>query len=551
MLELATGEGKSLVIAAIAVIKSLQGFKVDIACSSPILAVRDMEEWRDFYKFFELESSVITSTSRSMVKEVYKRDIVYGTVHEFSADVLKQEFDKNITRDKRQFECLIIDEVDNLTIDNCLHETLLSSKATGMHHLNSLFITIWQHVIGFFPIPGENGFFNSPQFFVNAIQSLLNVETVESDKNNQPSEESFLDGFFGILDTISKDKKLKSLEQIRLAYEQSQTKEQFLNESRDIMRKEFSSMEEFSFEEKILNILTETFEIIANFYVIDKNNHPKLIRKTPTTSNRIIIFPNGDIALYYSNKEAEDLIQNEVLKTLCAENKIKTKEDREIFIPLYLHQHVRKMTPKFIKNAFSVAYVLNEGEHYKISKSLDSNGSDNSQYDSAISIDLVSTGMLQKTMKYSGGIQQFLEMKHQLALSEPTLTTNFMSNFCFYKRFKNIYGLSGTLGNDSDKSFLREELELTSQKIPSHKGSSTRFLEPLIEEEEDVWRSQVIEDAVAVAMRGQAVLIICKDMNNAETFHEYLLKKKKYDQQKIIPYWKDDVHNLPDKVQTK
>ena len=144
------------------------------------------------------------------------------------------------------------------------------------------------------------------------------------------------------------------------------------------------------------------------------------------------------------------------------------------------------MTPKFIENAFSVAYVLNEGEHYKISKSLDSKGSDNSQYDSAISIDLVSTGMLQKTMKYSGGIQQFLEMKHQLALSEPTLTTNFISNFCFYKRFKNIYGLSGTLGNDSDQNFLREELELTSQKIPSHKGSSTRILESLIEEEEDV-----------------------------------------------------------------
>ena len=543
LLELATGEGKSLVIAALATIKALQGIKIEVACSSSILAMRDQNEWKSFFDVFGLKSSVISNISRSMVREVYECDIVYGTVHDFSADVLKQEFDGQTTRSKRQFECLIIDEVDNMTIDNCLQQTLLSSKATGMHHLNSLFIKIWQHVIGFFPLPDEVGFFNSPQFFVTGIQSLLNLEVSgESRDNDKKADESLLDGFFGILSIISKDGKFTSFDKIEHAYKKSESRDQFMKNCRDIIKEELTSNEEFSFERNICNILTDTFEIDANIYVIDENNWPKRFYKSQTSSNKMIIFPNGDIALYFSKKETEELIQKEVLKVLDQERTL---------IPTYLHPHVRKMTPKFIENAFLVAYSFNEGEHYKISKSLDANGSDDAQYDSAISVDFISTGMLQKNMKYSGGIQQFLEMKHQLAMSEVTLTTNFISNFCFYQRYNTIFGLTGTLGNEADKVFLQEELDLNSFTVPSHKESRIRYCPILIEETEELWRTQVIENAVAVASSGQAVLIICNDMNTAEAFNEYLLKITKYEEKKIVCYWMDDVHKLPDKVKSK
>lgn len=524
-----------------AVIKALKGIKVDIACSSSILANRDEKDWRAFFDYFGLKSSVISCKSKSKVKENYECNIVYGTVHDFTADVLKQEFDGKTTRSKRQFECLIIDEVDNLTIDNCLHQTLLSSKATGMHHLNSLFVRIWQHVIGFYPLPEDNGFFNSPQFFINGIQSLLNLEAPESEDKSKTSDENFFDGFFGILSIIDEKGQFKSFTKVKEAYENSESKEQFMEECKEIIKQEFTSNEECSFEKKICEILKEVFEIDANIYVIDENNFPKQIHKSRKLESKIIIFPNGNLALFFTRPEAIEIIQKEVLKIL-------NETDKTILIPTYLHTHVKKMTPKFIENAFLVAYSFNEGEHYKISKSLDANGSDNVQYDSAISVDLISTGMLQKNMKYSGGIQQFLEMKHQLAMSEVTLTTNFMSNFCFYLRYKGIYGLTGTLGTEADKEFLHEKLELDSYMIPSHKESRIRYCPILIKETDELWKNQVTEDAVAVAQSGQAVLLICNDMNTAEGFHKHLHDQTKYKSEKIISYWMDDVHNLPDKV---
>ena len=101
------------------------------------------------------------------------------------------------------------------------------------------------------------------------------------------------------------------------------------------------------------------------------------------------------------------------------------------------------MLPRFIKNAIDVAFVYQEGISYKIATSSDSmedpagGGGGQQKYDAIIPVDFASTGVLEKNKRYSEGIQQFLEMKHQLALSDVTMTTNFMSNFSFYRRQSN------------------------------------------------------------------------------------------------------------------
>ena len=122
LLELATGEGKTLVIATFASIKALVngGRKVDIACSSSILAEADAVECQEFYKYLGLTSSHLPSNEDRMAKRAaYQADIVYGTVADFSADILKKKFDEVDMRNGRDVDecCLIVDEVDNLTID--------------------------------------------------------------------------------------------------------------------------------------------------------------------------------------------------------------------------------------------------------------------------------------------------------------------------------------------------------------------------------------------------------------------------------------------------
>ena len=546
LIELATGEGKSLVIAALAVVKSLNGVKVDIACSSPILAQRDEQDWRSFYSFFGLNSAAISNASRSQVQETYKKDIVYGTVHDFSADVLKQEFEGTKTRHQRGFKCLVIDEVDNLTIDNCLHQTLLSSKATGLHHLRSLFVKIWQYVIGFPPLPSNKGYFNSPQYFINAIKSLIGEaedDSQDKKKKEEKKGDHLLSGFFGVLLKLQEERKVDCMEEIKEVYEKSESMKDFMSQCEKTINSHLLKNTAGTLQESIMDIMLTTFEIDANVYILKEDNTPGLQHTATTkTDKNLIIFPNGHIGLYFEKDKAYELIENKILEMIDSND-----PHNSLMIPTYLKMHAKKMLPTYIENGFLVAYNYSEGEHYKISKSLDAKGSDDSQFDSAISVDLISTGILQKNMKYSGGIQQFLEMKHHLALSEVTLTTNFMSNFSFYNRYKQLFGLTGTLGNDSDKLFLQEKLDLASQQIPSHKVSEVRKCPLLVKGSIDAWLEQIVEDATSVAMSGQCVLVVCNDMNTAEQVYKNITEKPN-EKIKVFKYWLDDVHNLPEKV---
>ena len=77
-------------------------------------------ECQEFYKYLGLTSSHLPSNEdRDAVKAAYQADIVYGTVADFSADILKEKFDEIDMRNDRVVQecCLIVDEVDNLTID--------------------------------------------------------------------------------------------------------------------------------------------------------------------------------------------------------------------------------------------------------------------------------------------------------------------------------------------------------------------------------------------------------------------------------------------------
>lgn len=58
--QISTGEGKSLIIAILAVIMNLLGYTVDVVTSSKVLAERDAKEFNVFYNnYFDIDSTNI------------------------------------------------------------------------------------------------------------------------------------------------------------------------------------------------------------------------------------------------------------------------------------------------------------------------------------------------------------------------------------------------------------------------------------------------------------------------------------------------------------
>ena len=149
LLQVATGSGKSTIIAVIAVLHAIIGKSVDVYTSSPVLAERDAREWSAFYTLFRLDCDHNGDKGSGYVrgeKACYKKQIVYGDTSQFQFDTLRDEYSGLKTRAGRQYGCAIVDEVDSMLIDDSSKLARLSSTLPGMDLLQILYHLTWKRL---------------------------------------------------------------------------------------------------------------------------------------------------------------------------------------------------------------------------------------------------------------------------------------------------------------------------------------------------------------------------------------------------------------------
>ncbi|CAF4986969.1 unnamed protein product [Rotaria sp. Silwood1] len=151
LLQVATGEGKSIVISILAIIYALRDNTVDIITSTPVLAERDSIERCAFYNMFGFECSnnndkLIYSTGP---KACYKKQIVYGEVAQFQFDMLRTEYSQLNTLAGRQCQVALVDEVDSMLIDDSSKIAKLATTIPGMDQLQIIYHFLWHQLITF------------------------------------------------------------------------------------------------------------------------------------------------------------------------------------------------------------------------------------------------------------------------------------------------------------------------------------------------------------------------------------------------------------------
>ncbi|MDR3291723.1 MAG: hypothetical protein LBT10_06205, partial [Methanobrevibacter sp.] len=146
--QIQTGEGKTTIVSILAAIKALQGKTVDVITSNPVLASDGIKDKQLFYDLLSLSATTnnLDENYKSGERECYKADIVYGSIGNFQFDYLKDSFLGLKTRAGRLFECIILDEVDSMIIDNASHIAKLSGPLPGMESFKYVYIKIWQEL---------------------------------------------------------------------------------------------------------------------------------------------------------------------------------------------------------------------------------------------------------------------------------------------------------------------------------------------------------------------------------------------------------------------
>ncbi len=123
IVEMNTGEGKTLTALLPLYLFSLKGRGVLLATANDYLASRDAEGASEILSLLGRSVGVVTGGSEPDArKKAYHCDITYGTANEFGFDVLR---DRGYTRSNQLYACvgrgelhaLIVDEADSLLID--------------------------------------------------------------------------------------------------------------------------------------------------------------------------------------------------------------------------------------------------------------------------------------------------------------------------------------------------------------------------------------------------------------------------------------------------
>ena len=149
-------------------------------------------------------------------------------------------------------------------------------------------------------------------------------------------------------------------------------------------------------------------------------------------------------------------------------------QEKKLQIPKNYEQFYAAQKSKWISNAIE-ALNYQENIHYIV------------QEGQIKPVDYYSTGIVQSATNWSDGLHQFLQIKHNLKMTSETFTTNFLSNIGFINNYKNIYGLTGTLGSDKAKRVLREVYNVELVHIPPTRQKQYLELEPIVLGNEVQW----------------------------------------------------------------
>lgn len=438
--QVSTGEGKSLIVVSVAIVKSLlKEEKVDIITSSSVLAKRDAETNRDIFNLFGINVSHNCSEDAEKRRMVYSGNpVVYGDLANFQRDYLLDRFYQKQILGDRNFQNVIVDEVDSMLLDKGNNMLYLSHNLADFDKLESVYIFIWQWI-------------NRPARDYADLKHAFDADAIK---------EAIMWNIHGMIkpeDIEKLDSKLSDGDK-RIIWER-------LVEAGLVEYNSKLCVKEID-KQVVKDLLKPEFERYA-----DRMNY---------------------------------LIQE------CIER------EKHIHIPNHLVSFVEQHLDSWITSAIT-AFYMQPGRDYVVD--VDRSGTRAELNPNIIILDR-DTGTDQASSQWEAALHQFLQIKHGCKVSLQSLKAVFISNVSYLKKYKYLYGLTGTLGSQRERSLLEELYNVDFVTIPTAKCKQFSEIQPILCNSQNEWVKRIVEEAVKqTEEKGRSVLIICETVNEVENLH--------------------------------
>ncbi|XP_029942372.1 uncharacterized protein LOC115384198 isoform X2 [Salarias fasciatus] len=498
LIQVATGEGKSCIVAMFAAFRVKQGQNVDIITSSEVLAKRDLEEWKPFFEEMKITADCNTMKLDLNLKQCYKCKVVYGTVQQFAGDWLRQRFHRKNILGQRTFQCAIVDEVDSLMLDKGHHVVYLGTDMPALQHLNPLLVLIWATATQYRKISSEITVGKKHPFPHVLLENIQNTHVDEFSVLQMAEDTGILAK--GCANQIRRDSSLWTQKMANVTVDQ-------------LVR---------FFEKAEMRFPFCRFSL----HCINKNGKIEELNKRSAgqdgTSKIVhLLLRSGGLCQYmYPDEDGvKKAAEEEVKQSLCF-TPCKVIHDKHIcHIPSFFSKLVNSQLRIWIQNAFE-AQTMTENDEYVI------------ETHGIVPVDYSNTGVVENSTQWTDGLHQFLELKHGAKMSQMSIITNYKSSIGLFQMYGNqIYGMSGTLGQQVETEALQKIYkDINTCRIPTFRRRKLFEVEAKVVSNEMEWIETicdvVIEQTRATSFRGKrAALVICETINHAKTLEKALKSK--------------------------
>uniref|UniRef100_A0A2M4DSD8 Protein translocase subunit seca n=1 Tax=Anopheles darlingi TaxID=43151 RepID=A0A2M4DSD8_ANODA len=434
--QVSTGEGKSLIVAATAIIKALQGKKVHIVTSSTVLAKRDAEENAKIFNIFDVYASHNCNEDIEKRKEAYSNNqVIYGDLSNFQRDYLLDRFYGKRVLGDHDLENVIIDEVDSMLLDKGNNMLYLSHNLAGFDKLEPVYIFIWQWI-------------NRPAADSKELSAALDTGAIK---------EAVLDEIYIRIHKTEIDELYAELnERQKLTIWARMIDANIIDECGNILKE---------------NIMETDIDGIV----------PSNLECATSVKYRLLY------------------ILNECIDRI-----------RSIAIPKYLKPFVEQHLECWIRSAVT-AFFMKSGEDYVVD--LDNTDTSQDRNPNIIIIDR-DTGTDLANSQWDEALYQFLQLKHGCKISLQNLKAVFISNVSYFKKYKTLNGLTGTLGTKRDRDLLQEIHDVDYVIIPTAQSKQFHEEKSIVSPTKEDWKKQILYEAKQITNeQKRSVLIICETVN--------------------------------------
>ncbi|XP_032794022.2 uncharacterized protein LOC116930729 [Daphnia magna] len=469
-----TGEGKSLIVAAVAIALVYNWFdpnkarkhlseeqlfdaqkspqRIDVITSNNLLAIRDSNlsvaegGLRDLYDYFGVSVANNCNQSEDGRTAAYAAKVVYGQLANFQRDYLLAKFyDRNIFNNL-QSSYAIVDEVDCMLLDQGSNTLYLSHDIPGMETLESLYVFIWE--------------------------KLRNSTVDKSSSKEQVKDSIKSDVLFDLFGVTTKDE----LKLVHALWDDSE---------KDAL-----------------------WKYLIEIKVIDSKGYLLIADANEITESKINL--NPELILQGKNLKA---------KLVFYFRKVANRQ-RRIRIPSHLLAFVDRNLDTWLNSAF-LALDLRRDEDYVIDQDRTDTSPDLNPQVIIVDPD---TGTDQTLSQWDGALHQFLQLKEGCKLTLQSLKSVFISNATYISKYWGLLGVSGTLGSEQEQIFLQNAYECDLYPIPRAFDTCFEKKKTQVLSTEEEWLNAIIRETKTTieTIPKRSIIIFCKSIKVVNFIHQRL-----------------------------